>query len=120
VEDRAESVPNARSYLFTGPDGVQYRWALGAVGLHHPKVSLPPASPVSSMLNRDMELVTTDEKQTVIAEFHPGHHILNKQKARLEVQPAGMEMLDHIVLAFVMVETKRRERRTRAKSQYTG
>ena len=117
MEHRAESVPNARSYLFTGPDGVQYRWALGAVGLHHPKVSLPSVSPVFSMLNCGMKLVTTDEKQTVIAEFHPGHH---KQKARFEVQPAGMEMLDHIVLAFVMVETKRRERRTRAKSQYTG
>ena len=25
--------------MFTGPDGVQYRWALGALGTNRPKVS---------------------------------------------------------------------------------
>lgn len=62
------------------------------------------------MSNRDFKLVTTDEKKTVIAEFHRAHHIIKKRKARLEVQPAGMHMLDYIVLTFVIVENKRRER----------
>ena len=62
------------------------------------------------MSNRDFKLVTTDEKKTVIAEFHRAHHIIKKRKARLEVQPAGMHMLDYIVLTFLIVENKRRER----------
>ena len=63
-----------------------------------------------------MKLVTTDENKTVIAEFHRAHHFLNKRKARLEVQPAGIEMLDYIVLTFVFAECKRREREERARS----
>lgn len=51
-----------------------------------------------------------DDEKTVIAKFHRAHHFMRKQKARLEVQPAGMDMLDHIVLTFVFVESKRRER----------
>ena len=51
-----------------------------------------------------------DDKKTEIAKFHRAHYFTKKQKARLEVQPAGMEMLDHIVLTFVFVESKRRER----------
>ena len=46
----------------------------------------------------------------MIAEFHRAHHITKKRKARLEVQPAGMRMLDYIVLTFVFAEHKRRER----------
>jgi len=37
--------------MFTGPDGVQYRWAMGAMGLNYPKVSVSSTSPVSSTLN---------------------------------------------------------------------
>ena len=62
-----------------------------------------------------IQLVTTDEKKTVIAEFHRAHYIMKKQKARLEVQPAGMDMLDYIVLAFVFAEYKRRERESGAR-----
>jgi len=51
--------------MFTGPDGVQYRWALGAMGMGYPKVSLS-SSPVSSTLNNGMKLVTNDEKKTVM------------------------------------------------------
>lgn len=80
------------SYKFTGPNGVEYRWAMGAMGLNYPK------------------LVTMDEKKTVIAKFHRAHHFVKKQNARLEVRPEGMEMLDHIVLTFVYAENKRRER----------
>ena len=57
-----------------------------------------------------MKLVTADEKQTVIAEFHPARSITKKRKARLEVQAAGIAMLDYIVLTFVFADGKRRER----------
>jgi len=77
------------------------------------------ASPPPSVLNHVMKLVTADEKKTVIAEFHRARH-LRKRKARLEVQPAGMDMLDYIILTFVFAENKRRERETRAKSSGGG
>lgn len=80
------------SYTFTGPGDVQYRWTMDAKGLQLPK------------------LVTADEKETVIAEFHCTNHSRNKQKAQLEVRAEGMEMLDRIVLTFVYVEHKRRQR----------
>ena len=67
-----------------------------------------------------MKLVTTDEKKTVIAEFHRAHHFMRREKPRLEVQPAGMNMLDYIVLTFVFAENKRRERERRAKSSGGG
>ena len=53
--------------------------------------------------------MTVDDK-TVIAEFHRPNHIINRQKARLEVQPAGMGMLDYIILTFVIVDWARRDR----------
>ena len=111
---------NVRSYVFTGPDGVHYRWAMGAFGMSYPKVNLFPISPPPSKLSHDVKLVTTDEKKTVIAEFERAHHITKKQKARLEVQPAGMAMLDHIILTFVFAENKRRERETRLKTGHGG
>ena len=65
-------------------------------------------------------MVTTDEKKTVIAEFHRAHHFTKKEKARLEVQAAGMNMLDHIVLTFVFAENKRKERERRARTSHGG
>jgi len=59
-------------------------------------------------------LVTTDGKKTVIAQFHRAHHIFGKRKARLVVRPAGMHMLDYIILTFVIVERKRRDREEEA------
>jgi len=82
------------SYTFAGPGGVQYRWAMDAIGLRFPK------------------LVTADEK-TVIAEFHCPNYLISDQKSRLEVRAEGMEMLDCIVLTFAYVENKRREREGR-------
>ena len=70
------------------------------------------------LLNQDVKLVTVDDKKTVIAEFHRRHYFTSKQKARLDVQPAGMDMLDYIVLTFVFAERKRRERERRG--QYGG
>jgi len=68
------------------------------------------------VLNLGMKLVTTDEKKTTIAEFHRAHYFTKKQKARLEVHPAGMGMLDYVVLTWVFAEYKRKERERRAKS----
>ena len=78
------------------------------------------ASSITSALTHDTKLVTTDDKKTVIAEFHRAHHFTKKQKARLEVQAAGMDMLDYIVLTFVFVENKRRARETRLKTGHSG
>ena len=68
------------------------------------------------MSNRDFKLVTTDEKKTVIAEFHRAHRFTRKEKPRLEVQPAGMDMLDYIILTFVFADSKRRERERRMRN----
>ena len=103
---------NARSFTFTGPDGVEYRWALGSMGMNCPKVRFSDPS-IFSALNDETKLVTIDDK-TVIAEFHRPNHITNKQKARLEVQPAGMGMLDLIILTFVIVDWTRRGREAAA------
>ena len=107
-------VSNTRSYKFTGPDGVEYRWALGASGTNYPKVSQFSASPESSALNGGRQLVTIDEKKTVIAQFHRAHYFTRREKARLDVQPAGMAMLDYIILTWVMVENTRRDRESAA------
>ncbi|KAF9793509.1 hypothetical protein BJ322DRAFT_1035109 [Thelephora terrestris] len=102
ITTRSEFLPKCGkmkgSFVFTGPDGVQYRWAMGALGMNYPK------------------LVTADEKKEVIAEFHRAHYITKRKKARIEVQLAGMGMLDYIVLTFVFAEEKRRERERRTRS----
>ncbi|KAF9784309.1 hypothetical protein BJ322DRAFT_1109032 [Thelephora terrestris] len=90
------------SYKFTGPDGVEYRWAMGVMGANYPK------------------LVTMDEKKTVIAQFHRAHYFTKKQNARLQVEPSAMHMLDHIVLTFTYVESKRRERETQMTASTAG
>ena len=74
------------------------------------------ALPEPSTLNHGMQLVTTDGKKTVIAKFHRARCCWKKRKARLEVQPEGMAMLDDIVLTFVYVERQRRKREAAAKS----
>jgi len=66
------------------------------------------------------KLVTTDEKKSVIAEYHRARHFMRREKPLLEVQPAGMDMLDYIVLTFVFAENKRRERETRMKAGKGG
>jgi hypothetical protein len=62
------------------------------------------------MLRRGFKLVTADEKKTIIAEFHRAHHLINKRKGSLEVESQGMGMLDLIIVTFVYVERKRRQR----------
>lgn len=72
------------------------------------------------MLKHVIKLVTTDENKTVIAEFHRAHYFTKREKARLEVQPAGMNMLDYIILTFVFAEEKRRARERRMRSGHGG
>ena len=79
------------------------------------RVSVFPDSLISSPLNR-AKLVTSDEKKAVIAQFHRPHYFINKQKAKLKVQAAGMDMLDYIIVTFVFVEQTRREREAAAGS----
>ena len=86
------------------------------MGTNPGKVSVFSNPPASSRLNNNLELVTTDEKKTVIAEFRRPRHFINKQGARLEIQPAGMDMLDYIIVTFVYVEQTRMEREAAAKS----
>lgn len=79
-----------------------------------------PVSAIPSTLKSRMKLVTTDEKQTVIAEFHPAHSFTKKRKARLEIRAAGMNMLDYIILTFVFADSTRREREGSTKSSGGG
>jgi hypothetical protein len=83
---------------------------MGALGLHLPKVSPFSDSPMFWTLKCSMKLITADEKKTVIAEFHRPNYFIHKQKARLDVQLEGMGILDLIILTFVYVECKRRQR----------
>ena len=62
--------------------------------MNYPKVSQFPAPLGYPALNLGVGLVTAGEKKTIIAGFHRAHYFMKKQKARLEVQPAGMGMLD--------------------------
>jgi hypothetical protein len=57
-----------------------------------------------------LKLVTADEEKKLIAEFHRAHKIMKKEKAKLEVQAAGMHMLDYIILTLVIAEQTRRDR----------
>jgi len=63
-------------------------------------------------LNHGIKLVTTDGKKTVIAKYHRAHYFTRREKAKLDVQPEGMAMLDYIILTWMYVENKRRERET--------
>ena len=111
---------NVSSFKFTGPDGNEYRWALGPTGMRCPRVSPLVVSQVLPTLNaiRGLKLVTMDGKKTEIAKFHRARRFpkSKRRKARLEVQPAGMGMLDHIILTFVLAEQIRRKRKRRAQS----
>lgn len=80
------------------------------MGMDPSRVRLFSDSLLFSVLNDEVKLVTADEKKTVIAEFRHAQHFINRQKAKLEVQPAGIDMLDYVILTFVIVEQTRRER----------
>ncbi|KAF9653260.1 hypothetical protein BDM02DRAFT_3107827 [Thelephora ganbajun] len=74
-------------------NGTKYRWSTGFSGQGLPK------------------LVTNNRKKKLIAELHKAHRLFRRSKAYLEIAPAGLTMLDQIVVSFVYVESKRRERK---------
>jgi len=43
--------------------------------------------------------------------MHRAHRVFGRRKAYLEVAPAGLTVLDQIVVSLVYVEKKRRERK---------
>jgi len=55
-----------------------------------------------------LQLVIDDPNETLIARFHPAS-LFKKEKSYLEVTPAGMDMLDHILVTFIPVEVRRRQ-----------
>jgi len=75
---------------FQGPDGRSYTWRTGDITTH---------------------LFVNDGKtKTEIARFHqPMLGALSKTKARLEIKPEGMHMVELIVLTWVFVEKRRRD-----------
>ena len=56
------------------------------------------------------QLVTKNRKKKVVAELHRAHRVFRRSKIYLEIEPAGLTMLDQIVISLVYVEKKRRER----------
>jgi len=58
-----------------------------------------------------LQLVTNNRKKKLVAELHRAHHFIRRHKGYLEVEPAGLTMLDQIVVSLVYVEKKRREKR---------
>ena len=53
-------------------------------------------------------LVIDDTSETLIAQFYLASPF-KKGRSYFEVTPAGMAMLDHIVVTFIPVELRRRE-----------
>ena len=49
-----------------------------------------------------------DSTGTLLAQFHP-ISLFKREKAYLEVTPAGMDMLDHIIVTFIPVDVDRRK-----------
>ena len=59
-----------------------------------------------STIKSEPQLVI-DSSDTLVAQFRPNKY--SKEKTCLEVTPAGMDMLDHIVVTFIPVEVERRK-----------
>jgi len=83
--------PLKRSFNFTA-NNVKFKWDMG-LGTSPPK------------------LILDDGSETIIAQFHAQPNPFNKRKAYLEITPRGMDILDHVILTFVIVEKTRRDRK---------
>ena len=68
----------------------------------------PPPRKFAHSTKREPQLVINDKSKTLIAQFHEAS-LFKKEKSYLEVTPAGMGMLDHIVVTFIPVEVRRRD-----------
>jgi hypothetical protein len=87
-------------YTFT-VGGTNLKWTLGPLGLSSPKVRLHKPDH-NSLNNRNQD-------NTIIAQFHHKNPLNREDKSYLEVSADGMEIIDHIILTFVLVEKQRRE-----------
>ncbi|KAK0186378.1 hypothetical protein F5146DRAFT_1161148 [Armillaria mellea] len=81
-----------RNRVFTGPDGKEYKWILGA------SIS---------------KLVLNDKSETLIAKYHTRKlGLFSPAKARpayLEITPEGVHMVDDIFFTFIYIEKLRQE-----------
>ena len=91
-------------------NGASYRWSTGSSGNDLPKVNPNVFFPTSADQGNPHQLVTNNRKKKLIAEVHKAHRFFRKRKAYLEVAPAGLTVLDQIVVSLVYVEKKRREK----------
>ena len=55
-----------------------------------------------------LQLLINDPGKALIAHFHPTGPF-KKQNPYMVVTPAGMDMLDHIIVTYIPVEVRRRE-----------
>jgi len=82
---------HGRDRIFTGPDGHEYRWLLKSCF---------------------SELVANDEKRTPVAVFHRKNLgiIGEARTASLEIFPVGEHIVDMILITFIHIEKKRKDR----------
>jgi len=81
--------PFKTSYSFTAPDGFLYHWSSGLAGKRPPVLTL--------------------DDGTTIAKYHSGD-LFGPRKKSLEIFARGERILDIIVLTFLYVEKRRRDR----------
>ncbi|KDQ61145.1 hypothetical protein JAAARDRAFT_32149 [Jaapia argillacea MUCL 33604] len=78
------------SRKFQAPDGHEYKWV---------------ATP-----RWGMKLISNDGSRTLVARLFEGSTFTSKRKSRLEIFPAGIHMMDLIVVTLVYVDKIRRDR----------
>ena len=100
-------------------EGTEYRWSTSWGDM--PKVlrNIFNALPSSNELLTP-QLTRKHGNKELIAKLHEAHHIFDRRKAFLEVAPAGLTMLDLIVVSLVYVEAKRRQRRNASQTASVG
>jgi len=87
----ARAGPLKTSYSFRGLDGSSYHWNLGVLGTSSPVLTLG------------------DENHTVVAKHHSGE-LFGQRKPSIEIFPLGEQNLDHVIMTFLYVEKRRRDR----------
>ena len=73
------------------------------------QTTISPLSKRAHFAKREPQLFTNDSSKTLIAQYH-GANMFKKGKGYLEVTPAGMGMLDNIVVTFIPVDMRRRKK----------
>ena len=99
-------------------NGVNYRWSTGSSGDDLPKVNrsiffsggFRPFFFFLPITDAPPQLGTNNRKKKLVAGLHKARHFVRRRRAYLEIAPAGLTMLDQIVVSLVYVEKKRREK----------